>query len=433
MKKTRNFYLKRVFLITTVLWLTMINEALLLNLKQHSNVLQEKTADIKIEKTKDEIVKDEKSVTVTQCEKIDQEVRKIRVLLMDNDYEGYYHSAVTVQYDGKEETYTMESELLQKSSVVIECDGEGIVITTLNRQQGNPKYQGTIEIQKTEEGLLLINELPVETYLEAVVPSEMPVSYAEEALKAQAVCARTYAYKQMSKGNLADYGADVDDSVNYQVYGNQAQNERTNKAVRETEGQVIYQGEELIEAYYFSTSAGMTSTDEIWGVKEASSYLKSVDCIYDSEQIWSKWNVEIPWDYLESRVCFGFGKPVELLNMEINKKSQCGAVIGMTAITDQGTYEVGGEYAVRELLSPEGLEIVGNDGKEYTGGKLLPSAYFQMELKKGESIYLDGKGYGHGVGMSQNAANEMAKLGYDWKYILKYFYKDIELREYEGS
>ena len=76
----------------------------------------------------------------------------------------------------------------------------------------------------------MINELPLETYLEAVVPSEMPSGYHKEALKAQAVCARTYAWKQMQEGRLSKYGADVDDSVNYQVYQNIAPQQATSEA-----------------------------------------------------------------------------------------------------------------------------------------------------------------------------------------------------------
>lgn len=371
--------------------------------------------------------------TIIESRALKQDAKKIRVLLMDDHYESYYHSAVAVQYDGKEETYTLESKAFEEGPVVIECDGSGIVITSLTRQQGNPTYQGSIEIRKTENGLLLINELLVETYLEAVVPSEMPAFYEEEALKAQAVCARTYAYKQMENGALMQYGADVDDSVNYQVYANVAPQERTSGAVKETEGQVIYQGPELIEAYYFSTSSGQTSTNEIWGVKEAASYLKSVECTYDSAEVWSNWSVEIPWDILEEYVRGDFNQKASVLNLQVNKKSQSGAVTEMCVITDCGNYELQGEYKIREFLSPQGMNLIGNDGESYQGGYLLPSAYFEMEVQPGIGISIKGKGYGHGVGMSQNAADAMAKLGYTWREIIEYFYKDIEIREYKDE
>lgn len=401
-----------MLVVVLVLWLGVVNEALLWNLRQAK------------EETENEAAFAAEGVL------LEEEVKKIRVLLMDDAYENYYHSAVTVQYDGKEETYTVESDVFSNGSVCIECDEKGIVITSLHRQQGNPSYQGSIEIQKTDKGLLLINELPVETYLESVVPSEMPASYEEEALKAQAVCARTYAYKQMQKQALAEYGADVDDSVKYQVYGNAVLQESTSKAVRETAGQVIYQGQELIDAYYFSTSAGITSTDEVWGEKEAASYLKSVECLYDSEYNWSHWNVEISWEKILKNARKNWGADAEVFHLQIDKKSQSGAVIGMTVFTNQGNYKLNGEYEVREFLSPEGCEIVGNNGNVYQGGTLLPSAYFDMDVELGEKIEIEGKGYGHGVGMSQNGANAMAAQGFTWIEILDYFYENIEIRTY---
>ncbi len=102
----------------------------------------------------------------------------------------------------------------------------------------------------------MVNELLLEEYLYAVVPSEMPASYPLEALKAQAVCARTYAYARILHAGLPEYGAHVDDSTSYQVYNNILENAQTTKAVRETKGELLYYGEELADTYYYSTSCG---------------------------------------------------------------------------------------------------------------------------------------------------------------------------------
>ena len=131
---------------------------------------------------------------------------------------------------------------------------------------------------------MLINEVPLETYLEAVVPSEMPASYEKEAFKAQAVCARTYAWKQMQEGRLKELGADVDDSVNFQVYQNIFPQKASSEAIHETQGKILCQNGEPIQAYYFSTSAEVTSTDEIWGAQQPAPYLKSVICRFETEQ-----------------------------------------------------------------------------------------------------------------------------------------------------
>lgn len=86
------------------------------------------------------------------------------------------------------------------------------------------------------------------------------------------------------------------------------------------------------------------------------------------------------------------------------------------------------EYKVREFLSPRGCMITEKGGTETIGENLLPSAYFTMESYPGEKIVLTGGGYGHGVGMSQNGANGMAKEGYTFGEILEYFFKDTELK-----
>ena len=90
---------------------------------------------------------------------------------------------------------------------------EAITATSIQRGHGTPDYEGTLEIWPVEEGFILINELPLETYLNYVVPSEMPSGYTQEALKAQAVCARTYAYKHLQTYGYPEYRAHVDDSV----------------------------------------------------------------------------------------------------------------------------------------------------------------------------------------------------------------------------
>jgi len=121
-----------------------------------------------------------------------------------------------------------------------------------------------MEVRAYEDGYTLVNQLPFEQYLYAVVPSEMPVSYAPEALKAQAVCARSYAYIQLLKGSLAAFGAHMDDSTSYQVYNKVAETEESIQAVDETHGQVLAYEGNVLEAYYFSTSAGYTDTSAVW-------------------------------------------------------------------------------------------------------------------------------------------------------------------------
>lgn len=368
--------------------------------------------------------KEEMSENKIQQESSDPE---IRVLLMDSDYQSYYHDSVTVCTDGEEIVYTKEKMEKQQNPVILEAKNGEIQIPSIKRQDNPPSYKGKVEIRFTPKGLLVVNTLPLETYLEKVVPSEMPSSYETAALMAQAVCARTYAVCQMENSTLKEeYDADVDDSVNYQVYGNFNSTARTNQAVRNTRGQILCQNGKPVTAYYFSTSAGVTSTDEIWGVEAESPYLKSVECTFDQDSPWSSWQVEIPWKNLEESSA-SFGCEGTLKDLQINKKESSGAVTGMKIMTEKGSIQLSGEYDIRCFLSPRDQLITEKDGTAIPGGSLLPSAYFDLKICQGEKVMIRGAGYGHGVGMSQNGANEMAKEGYTWQEILYYFFKNVSI------
>ena len=117
----------------------------------------------------------------------------------------------------------------ENSRIVVEPEAltGRVRLENVGRSQGTPSYRGKLELVKGEEGILVINEVLLEEYLYAVVPSEMPSSYPLEALKSQAICARTYAYDKMCHAGLARYGAHVDDSSAFQVYNNIEENADT--------------------------------------------------------------------------------------------------------------------------------------------------------------------------------------------------------------
>lgn len=216
----------------------------------------------------------------------------IRVLLGTNGFKGYYHESVSVTSDGAytvsgpdgetacqagEET-VISKEMAEKGRIKVRSDAEEgkITVSSLKRSSGNPSYRGTIEItyQEAKKGFLLINELSLEEYLYAVIPSEMPVSYGIEALKAQAVCARSYAYNQLMANRFSAYGAHVDDSVSCQVYNNTPEQEESILAVKETYGKVAKADGSVISAYYFSTSCGVTTgAEDVWAGGKREEYL----------------------------------------------------------------------------------------------------------------------------------------------------------------
>lgn len=216
----------------------------------------------------------------------EENMENIRVVVKTTGFSSAYHdniqfsvdTAFTLKGDGFEKrcqpgekiTVDVDSELFTANRIWIVPDAltAKTTVYSIERGQGTPAYRGTMEIEKTEQGLLLINEVLLEEYLYSVVPSEMPSSYPKEALKAQAVSARSYAYKHMEKSGLQSYGAHVDDSAAYQVYNNIAESEAAILAVRETKGQVVLLNGQVADTYFYSTSCGYGTDILAW--KESS-------------------------------------------------------------------------------------------------------------------------------------------------------------------
>lgn len=378
-------------------------------------------------------------------------VEKIRVLLMTTGYTEALHDAVSLSadgglilcYGGQEETWEQGTLTLApddgrftdgKITVKPLVSGEEIRVESIRRGRGIPSYAGSIEIWTGEEGMAVINELSVEQYLCRVVPSEMPASYETEALKAQAVCARSYAYRQMAEYAYPEYQAHVNDSTEYQVYNNSLPAERASQAVKETEGQVIrFQGN-IVPAYYYSTSCGRTTTMEAWGdpAGEGNAYLQSVrvsgdDGDYERALPWYHWRAEIPSEVLAGLVRDYTGQdPGTPENVSVTRRGPGDIALELTVAGTKATVTVETENHIRRALGGAGYQITRNDGQTVDSQQLLPSAFFTIE-KKDHSYILEGGGYGHGIGMSQNGANEMAKCGKTYKEILSLFYQGVTI------
>lgn len=372
----------------------------------------------------------------------------IRVVLMTNDYESYYHSEVSMEFYGNYEmsgaigqNFSSGDKMVLKAgcqelangSLTLSPENEEcrIFLTSLKRGKGVPSYRGTLEIYEDSNGLHLVNELLLEDYLCGVVPSEMPASYPKEALKAQAVCARTYACVQLESKKLEKLHGQIDDSVSYQVYQNTKESPLASEAVAETKGEILLKDGKPIQAYYFSTSHGKTSTDEVWETSAPSSYLKSVDCNFDSGEPWYHWEVFVSAENILQNIQHLMPEINQIENVEIAEKGEGEAVLHLKVATDQGGKSFHSEYDIRSVLAPVGAMITRQDGSTIKGGKLLPSAYFTMEEQideKGRLIgyQIKGGGYGHGVGMSQNGAKGMADAGKTYREILNYFYNEVE-------
>lgn len=385
----------------------------------------------------------------------DAENPLIRVVLKTNGFKEIPHSAVEVSAEhglvismskteiirettaGEILTLTPEHELFQNGSICIttKVDSDRIAIHSLTRGYGTPSYRGILELFSTAEGIVIVNELPVEEYLYAVVPSEMPASYEPEALKCQAICARSYAYCQMQVWGYPEYNAHVDDSTSYQVYGNSQEQETTNCAVRETGGQKLWYNNRVVKTYYFSTSCGKTTSVEAWGTKmtEDNQYLKGGDVCngegkaYEENLPWYRWKAEIPEKTLSNLIELNTGVEIGTLeNVAITKQGVGGIALQIVATGTEGKVTVETENKIRSALGGSGYEIEKQDGTVVKSTKLLPSAFFTI-AKNGKNYIIEGGGYGHGIGMSQNGANEMAKAGMSCEEILTFFYPNTKV------
>lgn len=356
-----------------------------------------------------------------------------------------------------------------------------VILQNVSRNQGIPAYRGTIEVMNTGKGLAVINEVLLEEYLYSVVPSEMPASYPAEALNAQAVCARTYAYKHMLHAGLPKYGAHVDDSTGYQVYNNIAEQEAATTAVKETYGQILFweEGDAPADTYYYSTSCGVGSDADVWSVESGGSpaYLtshlinrtemakmdltreedfarficsKNVDD-YEVSESWYRWQYEkesIDSDTICQRLKERYqanpsgiltlqedgtykSEDVKawnhILNLEITERGAGGVAKELLLTTDKETYLIFTEYNIRYILCDGETKVFRQDGSQASAPTLLPSGFFLLEtVKEKENVvgyYLTGGGYGHGVGMSQNGARNMAAEGRTAQQILAFFYQ----------
>lgn len=380
---------------------------------------------------------------------------KIRVLISDTDYQSKYHSSVClgsedgmiIEKNGEtirclaNEQVTFQAEEAVEGNIIISSLKENgqITVYSVSRGGGNPSYFGNLELKFTQDGIVMVNEVDLEKYLYLVVPSEMPVSYEKEALKAQAVCARTYAVAKIKQGLDPVFFSHLDDSVSSQVYANQSLKEESVKAVDETYGMVLMNGNEVGSAYYFSTSCGLLShPEDIW-IKEKEEELKTVSAttLNESQQIenqlksvleqtegleqaypYFRWKVKIPYDSLEEKTGVG-----NISNISVLKRGESGVAKILSITGDAGEKQYIGEYEIRSILSPMGLDLMKQNNEINSSMNLLPSGYFYGIMEEdGYMIY--GGGYGHGAGMSQNGANELAKQGYTYEEILKYYFEN---------
>lgn len=266
-------------------------------------------------------------------------------------------------------------------------------------------YTGNIEIWRGEKGLYIINELPLEEYVESVVAAEVGSSWDLEALKVQAVITRTYAVYR--KALSANSRFDITSSVLHQVYKGNNPHVLISYAVRETQGEILTYGGKPIEALYHSTSGGKTeSAEDVFG--RGYPYMKPVEsnCELSPYYVWEK---KIPREEVEKALAIK-----DIRDIVITSYTSTGRV-------KEVTVEAESDRPV----------VKATDLRKLLGWARLPSTNFTVKVS-GNLVIFEGKGYGHGVGLCQWSALQMARDGKTYKEILSFFYPGTVLQLDEG-
>jgi stage II sporulation protein D len=274
---------------------------------------------------------------------------------------------------------------------------------------GRP-YRGSAEVTGSREGLMVVNELPLESYIAGVINNEISSKWPVEAVKAQAVVARTYAVHQMN--NRTDTPYDLEGTVMGQVYrGAAAEDEAATKAVADTAGEILtFAGEPALTVYH-SNAGGMTdSSREIWA--EYYPYLLSVTSPFDKDAPRYAWEFTVPVLSLKALLA-GAGYEIgELLDIKCDELTAAGRVKSLVISGSSGS----------------GVRLRGEDLRKLIGYSYLRSSLFSAE-KKGGLFVFRGRGSGHGVGMSQWGAKGMAESGFSYAEILRHYYRGTVLKK----
>ncbi|MGP7817056.1 stage II sporulation protein D [Niallia sp. 01092] len=290
--------------------------------------------------------------------------------------------------------------------------GENVQEVNKSKKTSGP----AVEVAVYRENKKAVEKLDLDEYVLGVVASEMPADFNPEALKAQALTARTYIVKKLESGESSDLpdGAVVGDSINYQVYKSREELKKLWKAsdynwkikkleeaVAATSGQILTYAGKPIDATFFSTSNGYTeSSSSIWPNKIP--YLTSV---------------ESPWDIKSPKYN---GKKV-LSVAEFEQK--LGVTLTSSAEVGQITAYTAGKRVAKVNINGKVLT-----GKDIRDKLELKSTDFKW-VRKGDNIVITTEGYGHGVGMSQYGANGMASEGKNYKDIVKHYYKGVQVAD----
>lgn len=304
----------------------------------------------------------------------------------------------------------LNGERVSADAVTIRSRGGDLVMTSGNGagDQKSLAVGGRLKVLLRGAALSLVNEVDLEEYIKGVVPAEMSPTWHMEALKAQAVVARTYALYQRMLNRSREY--DLVATVQDQVYqGRQGVDARVQEAVEATRGIAVAYQNAPIFAAFSSTAAGPTEDAmNVWS--KDLPYLKGVDCPFDVNSPRYRWRAALKLEDLEQTF------------------RRQGVDVGTIASLTPFAYSRAGRVTKLRILHSRGeLILRGEDFRRLIGYSVIPSTQFEVEAI-GREVALAGRGSGHAVGLCQWGAKELAEQGYPYTTILAYYFPGTELR-----
>lgn len=270
-------------------------------------------------------------------------------------------------------------------------------------------YRSAVDIIPDEKGLLVVNDLPLEDYVAGIINSEISSQWSMEAVKAQAVVARTYAVFQREARKNCGY--QLESTVQDQVYdGSDGEDSRAVRGVRETAGEVLTYNGKVIQAFFHSSCGGHTEASEnVWSV--GLPYLRGVDCKYCLSSPSVSWEQNLSIKKLESLLKKGGYDVPGLRGIIPLSRSRSGRITALSILYERGS-----------------RCIPAVDFRKAIGYGVIKSTIFDVRIC-GENAVFTGVGYGHGVGLCQWGAKKRAEEGFGYREILLYYYPGTVLEK----
>jgi stage II sporulation protein D len=268
-------------------------------------------------------------------------------------------------------------------------------------------YRGAVSVHRTDRKLTVVNYVDVEDYVKGVMANEMVPSWDEDALKAQAVVARSFAIYHILRYPEGLYNID---STKIQYKGKDSEHNRTGRAVDSTRGEVLYYNDCLLLPHFFSSCGGHTEyAGNVWQPRFA--FPKPVPCPYCRQTRENDWARTLSKSFIERKL--------RAAGVDIR---------GIKAVLPERKSTFGGRLTHLSVKHSGNTRIVGiNKFRLALGSDVIRSGLMTIENRRGDIVF-KGKGWGHGVGMCQYGAKSMAELGSSYEAILSYYYPGTKLK-----